>query len=734
MAGRVNSPIDELQQQYSRRGRELDFQSFLADRGPLQDELLAELIEHDGRCRVARGYPVTLDRYLGAVKDLRERRDPLDAAIDVTLRSLARSSRFDASSVDGLVRSYPELERLIREAAALNNAMWSTTGLRARVEGKPRRLPEDFGPRMPGGELRYELRELLGAGAFGEVYLATDRQLSEEAYDARVAIKILQSADRSDWMRRQLIEEATKARRIDHPNVVRVLDRGVSADDEDFIVYELVEGGDLGRWLREQSVPIEPSTAARLVGRISRGIAAAHNAGLVHCDLKPGNIMMTPDGAPKVADFGIAIRAGESMPDLQSKGESNRPVGNIAFISPEQFRMDEGSLTIPSDVYALGGILYFMLTGELPNGSNRDEIGKNHHPERGRRTPPGVREINPRIDSDLDRICRRAMAIQPDERYASASALAEDLERWLQREPIPWMRPGVRRRLGLWIRRKPVQAVMTSVIVLTVIGGAVAGVIAVNSSQRAVQSAQRAEIASQEAMLNAQQAELMETRAELQRARTNRAVDSLIDLRDRLIRIAGASTSAADVMPVVWSMELLFERTGVHLDFEKEAFDPSAFREFVMRRFVQKAIDEDRMETIEVLLWMKAIAFYNTARGQFDEAESMLELAEPRLRRMLHPSDPVLLSVDLVRFAIASGRLTEGDSERALGEPGHRAEMEALLRQLDELMSRWPETSESFTYTMMYKEAVKRLTAPEWLDDSERYEEAEVTMSQWRRE
>ncbi|TVQ53548.1 MAG: serine/threonine protein kinase [Phycisphaerales bacterium] len=732
MSRRVNSPIDDLQQQYSRRGRELDFQAFLADIGPLQDELLAALIEHDGRCRVARGYPVTLDRYFEAVKDLRDRRDPLDAAIDVTLRSLARSSRFDASSVDTLVSNYPELERLIREAAALNNAMWSTTGVRARVEGKPRLLPEDFGPRMPGGELRYELKELLGAGAFGEVYLAIDRQLSEEAYDARVAIKILQSADRSDWMRRQLIEEATKARRIDHPNVVRVLDRGVSSDDEDFIVYELVEGGDLGRWLREQSVPIEPAAAARLVGRISRGIAAAHNAGLVHCDLKPGNIMMTTDGAPKVADFGIAIRAGESMPDLQHKHESNRPVGNIAFISPEQFRMDEGSLTIPSDVYALGGILYYMLTGELPNGSNRDEIGKNHHPEQGRQSPPSVREINPRIDSDLDRICRRAMAIDPDERYASASAMAEDLERWLQREPIPWLRPSIRRRLGLWVRRKPVQAALTSVIVLTVIGGTVAGAIAVHSSQRAVQSAQQAEIAAQEAMLNAQQAELMETRAALQRERTNRAVDSLIKLRDGLLEIAAASTSASDVMPVVWSMELLFERTGVHLDFEKEDFDQSFFREFVMRHFIEKAIAEDRLDSIEVLLWMKAIAFYNTARGQIDEAESMLELAEPKLRRMLHPTDPVLLTVDLVRFAIASSRLTEGDSEGALDEPDHRAEMEALLEQLDELMSRWPETSESFTYTVMYLEAVERLTAPEWLNDSERYEEAQVALSQWR--
>ncbi len=740
MIHRVSSPIHVLQQQYRRQGSEssrseIDFRTFLDEIGPLDDELLAELIEHDGRYRVARGYSVTLDRYLDAVDDLGERRDPLDAAIDVTLRSLARTSRFDAVSVDTLVEAYPHFERLIREAAALNNALWSTAGLRTRVVGEPRVLPQSFGPRMPGGTLRYELRELLGAGAFGEVYLAIDRQLSEEAYDARVAIKILQAADRSGWMRRQLIEEATKARRIDHPNVVRVLDRGVSADDEDFVVYELVEGGDLGRWLRDRSLPVEPLTAVGLLSRISRGMAAAHSAGLVHCDLKPGNIMMSTGGVPKVADFGIAIRAGESVRDLQVENKSKRPIGNIAFIAPEQFRMDEGSLTVPSDVYALGGILYYMLTGALPNGSSIEEIAKNHHPEQGRRSAPSPREINPGIDPDLDRICRRAMAARPEERFASASELAGDLERWLRREPIPWTRPTVRRRLGLWIRRKPVPAAMSSVIILTVIGGLVAGAAAVHSSQQAVQSAQRAEIAAREAQLNAQQAELMEKRAELQREWTNHAVETLIEIRERFLEIARASASAADVMPLVWSLELLFERTGVHIDFEEEEVSESLFRESVMQHFVDHAIAEERLDSIETLLWMTALAFYHTSRGGIDEAEALIDLAEPKLRKRLHEDDPVLHSVELIRLAVESIRLTEVSPESAAGDrAGQRAALKALLRDLDAHMPRLPETSGSFTYIVMYKKAVERLTAPAWLNDPDRYEEAQMALAQWRRE
>ena len=102
----------------------------------------------------------------------------------------------------------------------------------------------------------YELRDLLGEGSFGEVYLAVDRQLSEEEHEALVSIKILSGRGRSDWSRRQLTDEATKARRIDHPNVVRVLDRGVSEENEDFIVYEFVDGGELNQWSRRNKKPL----------------------------------------------------------------------------------------------------------------------------------------------------------------------------------------------------------------------------------------------------------------------------------------------------------------------------------------------------------------------------------------------------------------------------------------------------------------------------------------------
>jgi serine/threonine protein kinase len=207
---------------------------------------------------------------------------------------------------------------------------------------------------------------LLGSGGSGDVYLAADRQLSEQGHEALVAIKVL-AGDRGPWARQRLIDEATKARRVTHANVVRVLDRGVSDDDEDFVVYEHVAGGDLGEWLDRRPQRLSARDAASLMSRIARGVHAAHAAGLVHCDLKPGNVLMTAEGEPRVADFGIAVRADDEA--AQYSGDREQPIGNIAFIAPEQFRMQDGCFSIAADVYALGGMLYYLVTRATPQRS-----------------------------------------------------------------------------------------------------------------------------------------------------------------------------------------------------------------------------------------------------------------------------------------------------------------------------------------------------------------------------
>lgn len=163
---------------YAGKG-DIDFSRVVATLSDVDDAALAELIEQDGRTRIARQLPVTLERYFDAVPDLLQHRDALDAAIDVNLRWLAGGPRATSAAVEELVSLYPHLDEEIRDAATLGNAMWSTAGLRSHMSGESTRvLPAEFGPLMDDGSCRYLLEGLIGSGAFGDVYKAVDRQLS----------------------------------------------------------------------------------------------------------------------------------------------------------------------------------------------------------------------------------------------------------------------------------------------------------------------------------------------------------------------------------------------------------------------------------------------------------------------------------------------------------------------------------------------------------------------------
>jgi serine/threonine protein kinase len=445
------------------------------------DDLLADAIEADGRDCVARGEPVTLERYLRAVPDLEMRTVPLDAAIDVALRSAARergAQRPDSSDAQKVAAVYPRLHRAISDALMLDGGLMTTHQVQAPVRPEPLTgLPRDFGPLLPDGRERYTLTRLIGAGASGTVYSATDRHLSEPDRPAEVAIKVLASRRADAWLSRRLTEEATKARRVDHPAVVRVLDRGGEQTDSPYIVYELVKGGDLQTWYEQQNKRVPIRRAVEIVAQIARGVQAAHAAGLVHSDLKPANVLLDDSGRAKVADFGIAARLHwalqERAGDAGDSAPPAGPVGNMAFIAPEQFRAEPGCFSVPADVYALGGVLYALLTGTYPNGDSPAQVARNHgnasdaEPYR----PPSARSIRPEIDRSLDLMCRRALAPRPDERYPSAAALADDLEAWLESRPISWQKPSPALVFRLWIRRRPAVAVSSAAAVVLLVAG-----------------------------------------------------------------------------------------------------------------------------------------------------------------------------------------------------------------------------------------------------------------------
>jgi len=673
--------VADLESLYDHRGEDVIFASFLSGLAtPLDDEQLAELIELDGRKRLLRGLEVTLERYLSAVPGLRQRPDALDAAIEVSLRALSRSSRVDGNAVEKLVRSYPELAEPIREAASLNNALWSTTGLRDVVSGRPTKsLPCSFGPLMPDGEPRYELRSLLGIGATGQVYLAVDRRMSEPGHDAMVAVKVLPRQDTTIMQRVRVADEATKARRIDHPNVVRVIDRGTSDDLEDFIVSEFVDGCDLAMWLQERSGDVPVREAVALVAGMARGMQAAHSAGLVHCDLKPSNILMTKDAQPKVADFGIAMRIHEAESEL-SRMQRDRPIGNLAFISPEQYRMEDGAFSAPSDIYALGGVLYLLLTNQLPNGASVHEIA-DHHSRR-----EGVREIvvdRRGVDRDLLAICRRALAPAPQDRYNSAGSFADDLESWLRHEPLYWTRPSIGRVSLLWMKRQPLAAVFLIVLVTSLAG-----------SGAAIQ--------------------YFASRAEIEEARQSALLDGVRAVGQRVAAASQDRLPSTRLLEIGWWYSYLSgqDQFGAIVD------DDTAWRAtfLALERWVSRLEEAGEGDSLNAIAMKKVLAFWCIGDGQLDRAEQLIAQLRATMKTKLSVADGDPWWLDLDAYELMAG------ARRALADAHGESELRAIAVSLEQHEPRWRNADRGSPQHLVLLETLQDLYGPRGINDPELYE------------
>lgn len=259
---------------------------------------------------------------------------------------------------------------------------------------------------------RYELEEPIGQGGMATVYRA--RRLSDGSV---VAVKVLREPYSHD---REFVErferEAEAAASLDHPHVVPVLDRGQDGGVH-FLVMEYVEGEDLKSLLRRCG-PLPPDRAAAIAAAVCDALEYAHARGIVHRDVKPQNILLTPTGQVKVTDFGIA-RALSSA----TITETGTVLGSVHYLSPEQARGEPASAR--SDLYALGVVLYEMLTGQLPfDGESPIAVVLKHLYEE----PAPVRERNPAVPARLEGVVRRAMAKRPEDRYPSAAEMRADLE------------------------------------------------------------------------------------------------------------------------------------------------------------------------------------------------------------------------------------------------------------------------------------------------------------------
>src|SRR5438874_3312467 len=295
------------------------------------------------------------------------------------------------------------------------------------------------------GELGdYELLGEVGRGGQGVVFCARQKSLNRT-----VALKVInlgQWASKAHLKRFRL--EAEAAARLEHPGIVPIHEVG-ERDGSCYFSMKFVEGGQLDEVVRREAMPIR--RAVEFIAKVARIVYYAHEHGILHRDIKPGNILLDAKGEPHLTDFGLA-RLAESESTVTLTMES---LGTPSYMAPEQAAGNNTNLTRATDVYGLGAVLYQLLTSHPPfaGRTTYDTIKLLLETE-----PRQPRLWNAKVDRDLSTICLKCLEKDPQRRYSSALALAEDLERWLKHEPIQARRTGMFGRGKKWLQRNPTVA------------------------------------------------------------------------------------------------------------------------------------------------------------------------------------------------------------------------------------------------------------------------------------
>jgi ABC-type nitrate/sulfonate/bicarbonate transport system substrate-binding protein/predicted Ser/Thr protein kinase len=374
-------------------------------------------------------------------------RELFDAAAE--LPPGARRQYLDQHCSDAQIR-----ERVLRLLAAdtpLDEPLIHMTPrgstLRMGDDETRRQSPPASGlPEIPG----FEVRELIGRGGMGIVYKARQLALSRV-----VALKMLPPEASAAERSRRFRTEASAVARLQHPGIVQIYSLG-EHEGREFLELEYIDGGSLADRLDGQ--PWSARDAAGLIAQLAWAIHAAHERGIVHRDLKPSNVLLVKETqAPKVADFGLA----RMLDSRTQHTETGQILGTPCYMAPEQAAGDNKSIGPATDIYALGAILYQLLAG-VPPFQAQTPLALLEYIRH--REPVAPRRLHKRVPRDLENICLKCLAKEPDRRYATAEDLARDLENFLAGRPVNARPVGALAKAWRHVRRRPVIAGLTAAV------------------------------------------------------------------------------------------------------------------------------------------------------------------------------------------------------------------------------------------------------------------------------
>jgi WD40 repeat protein/tetratricopeptide (TPR) repeat protein len=467
---------------------------------PTATSALVPRLQDEQRAHWRRGeripVEVLLERYPAV------RADP-DALLDLLYNEiLIREECGEAPRLEEYLARFPELTQALRDQFEVHGALASqelfppAASATRPGAGGGIVLAQPVPPvDVPG----YEVLGELGRGGMGVVYKAWQVRLNR-----LVALKVLRAGAQAEGVERERFRtEAEAAARLQHAHINQIHEVGEHAG-QPYLALEYVDGGSLGQKLARGPLPARE--AAALIETVTRAMQYAHQRGVVHRDLTPNNVLLTAEGQPKVADFGLArLAVGGARQTI-----SGAVLGTPSYMAPEQASGRNKEVGPVTDVYALGAILYECLTGRPPfkGATALDTLMLVTSEE-----PVSPRRLQPRTPRDLETICLKCLQKEPRKRYASAEALAEDLRRFLAGEPIR-ARPVSSWERGVkWVHRRPVQAALLGLS--AVAGLALIAALAALWQHAEARAAAVAQLETAENLLAARQAQLTGLKADV---------------------------------------------------------------------------------------------------------------------------------------------------------------------------------------------------------------------------